>query len=366
MKYIDLRNKNLTSIPDNIDLDVEYLDVSFNSLSILPDNFERYQNLKFLFLSNNNFIKIPKIISTMKNLFMVSFRNNQLVEIDYIPQNVEWLILTNNCINKIVKLGHLLNLRKLMLSGNMLASLPDDIIKCQKLELLRISNNQFKEVPHCIFELNNLAWISMANNPCFPLPELNSGKEFINKKDIKYIETIGEGTSGIVYSSIFKDNEVAVKKYKGKMTSDGFSTNEMYILSSIKSHINLIEVLGYLYGENEDDIEGIIMPLFKEYKQVGLPPTFETITRDFYENKINDPGYIMEQIENVVNHLHKNNTIHGDLYAHNIIYNTYKKHSVLTDFGASFVVTDKDLLDKFIKIENRALNIFKTELLKMI
>ena len=62
MKYIDLRNKELTTFPDNIDIDVEYLDLSSNSLSSLPDNLSSYQNLKILFISNNNFTKIPKIL----------------------------------------------------------------------------------------------------------------------------------------------------------------------------------------------------------------------------------------------------------------------------------------------------------------
>ena len=365
MNYIDFRNKNLTSIPDNIDLNVEYLDLSFNSLSTLPENFECYKNLKILFLSNNNFTEIPIIISKMKNLFMLSFRNNKIVEVDYMPENIEWLILTNNYINKIVKIGHLLNLKKLMLSGNMLKSLPSDIIECKQIELIRLSNNQFNSVPICIFELNNLAWISMANNPCFPLPKLNNDKQFIKKINVKHIEKIGEGTSGIVHRSVFQNTEVAIKIYKGKMTSDGLSTNEIYTLSSIKPHINLIEVLGYLYGENEEDIEGLVMSLFNNYNPIGEPPSFETITRDLYKIKIINPEYIIEQIENVVNHLHKNNIIHGDIYAHNIIYNTYKKHSVLTDFGASFIVSSKDLLNKFIIIENRALNILKNELIKM-
>ena len=362
MKYIDLKNKNLTSLPNNIDLNVEFLDLSFNSLSSLPDNFECYQNIKILFLSNNNFSEIPKIISKMKNLFMISFRNNQIVKVDNIPESVEWLILTNNIINEVVSFGHLLKLRKLMLSGNMLKSLPNDIVKCQKIELIRLSNNQFNSVPQCIFELNNLAWISMANNPCFPLPKLNNDKIYIEQKNVEYIDKIGEGASGIVYKSIIKKEDVAIKKYKGKMTSDGLSTNEIFILSSIGTHYNLIDVIGYLYDEKKENINGIIMKLFEDYNPIGLPPTFDTVTRDLYDKKIINSKHIIEQIESVVNHLHTNNIIHGDLYAHNIIYNIFKNHTVLTDFGASFIIKDKDLLNKFILIERRALNILKNEL----
>jgi len=244
----------------------------------------------------------------------------------------------------------------------MLNTLPKDIVNCQKIELLRLSNNQFSRVPEYIFELNNLAWISMANNPCFPLPDLNKDKVYTNIKLIENISQIGEGSAGKVYKSIFNNEEVAVKHYKSKMTSDGLSTNEMYILSSIKKHKNLIEIIGYTYDNTKEDINGIIMPLFDNYNSVGLPPSFETITRDVYNEEIINPEYIIQQIEKATNHLHKNSIIHGDLYSHNIIYNREKQHAVLTDLGASFKVIDKNLLDKFITIEQRALTIFKNEL----
>jgi len=366
MKYIDLRNKNLTSIPNNIDIDIEYLDLSYNCLSTLPENFELFQKLKILFLSNNNFIRIPNVISKLKNLVMLSFRNNNLIEVDNIPNTINWLILTNNSIKQIVSLGHLYELRKLMLSGNLLNSLPNDIINCQNLELIRLSNNKFEEVPKCIFKLNNLAWISMANNPCFPLPNLPDNINFLDKNNVEYKEKIGEGTSGLVYKSTYNNSDVAMKIYKNIMTSDGLATNEIYILSSLKPHNNLINIIGLLYEQDKLNIQGMIMKLFNNYKQLGNPPTFETITRDVYENNseiyTNNNIYLFNQIEYAINYLHQNNIIHGDLYAHNIIYNKLNDHPVLTDFGASFVILDKELLNEFIKIEKRALNILKNEL----
>ena len=368
MKYIDFRNKKLTSLPDNIDIDVEYLDLSYNCLSILPETFELFQKLKILFLSNNNFIKIPNVISKLKNIEIISFRNNHLIEVDNIPNTVNWLILTSNSIEKITNLGHLCNLRKLMLSGNLLNSLPNDIINCQKIELIRLSNNKFEEVPKCIFELNNLAWISMANNPCFPLPKIPDNMHFLDKKNGLLKEKIGEGTSGIVYKSIFNNSEVAMKTYKNKMTSDGLATNEIYILSTINPHDNLINIIGLLYEQDKTNIQGMIMPLFNDYKQLGNPPSFKTITRDVYENNIelsknnDNNNNLINQIDCAINYLHQNNIIHGDLYAHNIIYNKQNNHPVLTDFGASFIISDKILLDEFIKIEKRALNILKNEI----
>jgi len=366
MKYVDLRNKNLTSLPNDIDIDVEYLDLSFNCLSTLPETFELFQKLKILFFSNNNFVKIPNVISKLKNVEMISFRNNHLIEVDNIPNTIRWLILTSNHIKHIKSFGHLYELRKLMLSGNLLNSLPNDIINCQNLELIRLSNNKFEEVPKCIFKLNNLAWISMANNPCFPLPNLPDNINFLDKNNVEYKEKIGEGTSGLVYKSTYNNSDVAMKIYKNIMTSDGLATNEIYILSFLKPHNNLINIIGLLYEQDKLNIQGMIMKLFNNYKQLGNPPTFKTITRDVYENNseiyTNNNIYLFNQIECAVNYLHQNNIIHGDLYAHNIIYNKLNDHPVLTDFGASFVILDKELLNEFIKIEKRALNILNNEL----
>ena len=373
MKYIDLRNKNLIKLPDNIDIDVEYLDLSHNNLCLLPENFALFKNLKILFLSNNNFIKIPKVLLKLKNLFMLSFRNNNLIEVNNIPNSIKWLILTNNYIDKIDSLGHLIHLRKLMLSGNLLKLLPDDIEKCQEIELIRLSNNKFENVPIIIFKLNNLAWISMANNPCFSLPKLPSKIDLIKKNKLLLKEKIGEGTAGIVYKSSFNNCDVAVKHYKGLMTSDGLATNEIYNLCSIKPHNNLIEICGLLYENEKSNIQGCIMHLFNNYKQISFSPSFQTITRDIYNKNNNDDlkiienkNNIIQQIEDVLNYLHKNNIIHGDFYGHNIIYNKEKNHCVLTDFGASFIISDQSLLNEFIKIEKRAFSIFKNELLSKI
>jgi hypothetical protein len=248
-----------------------------------------------------------------------------------------------------------------MLSCNLLNSLPNDIINCQKIELIRLSNNKFEEVPKCIFELNNLAWISMANNPCFPLTKLHDNMHFLDKNNVLLEEKIGEGTSGIVYKSIFNNSDVAMKIYKNVITSDGLATNEIYVLSTINPHDNLINIIGLLYEQDKTNIQGMIMPLFNDYKQLGNPPTFETITRDVYENNLeicknNNNCNLFNQIECAINYLHQNNIIHGDLYAHNIIYNKQNNHPVLTDFGASFLISDKKILDKFIKIEKRVIN----------
>ena len=57
---------------------IEVLDMSFNQLSTLPDDFGRFKNLKILFLSNNQFDHVPPVISQCPKLEMIGFKSNQI------------------------------------------------------------------------------------------------------------------------------------------------------------------------------------------------------------------------------------------------------------------------------------------------
>jgi Leucine-rich repeat (LRR) protein len=374
MKSIDLSNKQLDECPSNIDKDVEFLDLSFNNLTNLPSYFESFSKLKILFLSDNKFEKIPDVIMTLPSLTMLSLRNNQLIVLENVPSTVNWLILTNNKLDSIDTIGSLPNLKKLMLAGNNLSYLPDSLLHCQVLELIRLSDNNLSELPKVLFNLTSLMWISMANNPCLKNNTINY--ETTNQIDIEIIEQkeiIGQGASGIVKKAIHKKKQVAIKLYKNTMTSDGNSMNEIEILTSLKAHTNLSGILGLLYENQKENIIGIgkkivgaMMPLYEDYKPLGLPPSLDTITRDVYTTKwsfSNDnKEFIVRQLNDVVSFLHTNRIIHGDLYAHNIIIDKQTNHIILTDFGASFCVYEKSVLDYFIIIENKSLIILIEEI----
>lgn len=77
---------------------------------------------------------------------MLSFKANRL---SYIPEDalspsIGWLILSDNLLTELPKsIGKLTGLRKCMLAGNQLTSLPKEFGEgCINLELIRLADNK--------------------------------------------------------------------------------------------------------------------------------------------------------------------------------------------------------------------------------
>ena len=324
---------------------LEVLDLSNNNFSELPEDFECLQNLKILFLSENKFKLFPKILSKCKNLDIIGFKSNEIsyLEEECLPPNLRWLILTNNKISNLPKsIGNCKNLQKLMLAGNYLTTLPDTMIHCKNLELLRISANRLNELPNWIFDLPKLSWLAFASNPC--LPKLENTRQVTKYvfQDFKLEKLIGEGASGSIYevkTANTNNPHVAVKIFKGEITSDGFPEDEMSACLQAGIHPNLTNVLGEF---RDKDKQGLVLELISEnYKKLGYPPNFDTCTRDTFPENISFSIpkilQILLSISAAMTHLHQHGILHGDLYAHNILVEDTNFHTILGDFGAATI-----------------------------
>ena len=62
---------------------LEFLDLSNNHLSQLPEDFGNFKKLKILFISNNKFKVFPKVIANCPSLTMIGLRSNQMDEIPF-------------------------------------------------------------------------------------------------------------------------------------------------------------------------------------------------------------------------------------------------------------------------------------------
>jgi serine/threonine protein kinase len=85
---------------------------------------------------------------------------------------------------------------------------------------------------------------------------------------------------------------------------------------------------------------GLVLALISsEYYTLGLPPSFETVTRDTYHpGQVFLPNFVLETLSGVASlasHLHLKHISHGDLYAHNIMVHNSSGFSLLGDFGAA-------------------------------
>lgn len=381
----------LTQFPKEI-LDLaetlEILDLSGNALSTLPDDFTRLYRLRVLFMSNNWFERMPEVLGRCPNLSMVGFRANGMRELpaESLPPKLRWLILTDNALESLpAELGKRPALQKLMVAGNRLTTLPRELSACHNLQLLRIAANRFEVLPEWLLTLPRLSWLSYSGNP---LCEALEGKALaqtpvpkVSWSVLQLGPKLGEGASGVIYRAGLDgaaagvigvaETEVAVKLFKGTLTSDGLPQSEMAACISAGAHPNLIQVLGKVSGHPQG-VEGLVMSLVNPaYKNLAGPPSFETCTRDVYADDLRfsaqDVVKIAKGVAGLAAQLHARGLMHGDLYAHNTLLGP-DAHALIGDFGAaSFVdVADRKTAEALERLEVRAYGCLLEELLERV
>lgn len=328
---------------------LEVLDLSNNQLDSLPDDFGRLKHLKILFLSNNLFESLPVQMADCPELEMIGFKANRIkrVEEGALPKKTRWLILTDNLIERLPdSMGELYRLKKLALAGNRLTSLPASMADCQNLELVRLSANQLTSLPDWLFQLPKLSWLAFAGNPLGEsVVDQKSEMQHVSMTDIELGHQIGEGASGVISRAKWINQpaslkgsalDIAVKVFKGEVTSDGYPRDELANCLKAGEHRNLIKVVAQI---TEVDQLALVMELIPDtFYNLGLPPSLITCTRDTFNEGTQysaaEIAKVAIQMADMLAHLHQNGVSHGDVYAHNTMID--ENASVLFgDFGAA-------------------------------
>lgn len=338
---------------------LEILDLSNNKLSELPDDFDRLQNLRILFLTSNAFTAIPAILARCPKLEMISFKSNKLTQFDedVLPLDTRWLILTDNQLTGLPdSMGKLHRLQKLALAGNCLTQLPESMAQCKNLELARLSANQFSEMPDWLFAMPKLAWLAFSGNEFNRVAEDSEVILSVPEVPLANIclgDVLGEGASGLIYqgdwieqpaSLLGTDKTVAVKIFKGTVTSDGYAQDELDCCLTVGEHENLIKVVAQLDQSHQErqDAEkrlGLVMELIPHtFSNLGLPPSLQSCTRDtFNEGTVFEFDIIAKvavQMAKTMAFLYSKGISHGDMYAHNTMINQ-QGDMLFGDFGAA-------------------------------
>jgi len=351
---------------------LEILDLSGNALTALPDDLPRLHKLRILFCSDNPFTDLPAVIGQCAALEMVGFKANRIASVPAaaLPPNLRWLILTDSRIAELPpEIGRCSHLQKLMLAGNRLQSLPPTMANCTRLELLRISANQLSALPEWLLSLPKLSWLAFAGNPFCADAAAPADVSRIHWDDLQVSHPLGEGASGVIHQAQWQSQPVALKLFKGAVTSDGLPLNEMHACMTAGAHPHLIPVLGKLEA-HPDDAHGLVMALIDDsFRNLAGPPSLDSCTRDVYpaaaEFDLESVVRIARGIAAAAEHLHAQGIMHGDLYAHNILHGA-DGHPLLGDFGAaSFVAAeDRATAEALQRIEVRAFACLLEELLE--
>lgn len=354
---------------------LEILDLSGGGLRALPHDMGRLRKLRALFCSGNRFELLPPALGNCVSLSQIGFRATGLREIpdELLPPLLRWLTLTDNRIDRLPDaLGERPHLQKLMLAGNRLQNLPARLANAELLELIRLSANRFEILPHWLPELPRLAWISWAGNPVErQLSPCTTA--LVPWIDLDIHERLGEGASGHVHRALWRPDNggrsraVALKLFKGAMTSDGLPEREMAACLAAGEHPNLTAALGRVL-DHPDGADALLMPLLPgHWRVLAGPPSAASCSRDVY-----DPGLritpsslhrIARGVATAAAHLHARDLLHGDLYAHNILWDGRAGEATLSDFGAACVLPTGEDGDAWRRIEVRAWGLLLGELL---
>lgn len=378
-------SENLTVFPPEIlslKETLEVLDLTGNQLSALPDELAECKKLRIIFCSENNFTELPEVLGCCPALSMVGFKANRIATVPAasLPAQLRWLILTDNVIEQLPdELGQCYALQKLMLAGNRLTELPLSLANCQRLELLRIAANQLTEFPAWLLSLPRLAWLAYSGNPFCETWEQEAGRATVVTdipwRELTLGELLGQGASGVIHQAQWRpDGEaprtLAVKLFKGAVTSDGLPGAEMTASMAAGQHPALIKVQGRV-SDHPSGIPALVMELIApDLQNLAGPPSLASCTRDVYpaELRLRLPAALTMawRIASAAAHLHRLGVMHGDLYGHNILHDG-QGAALLGDFGAAsfYPVSDTTLASRLTRLEVRAFGCLLEELLAL-
>jgi serine/threonine protein kinase len=341
--------------------------VSSCSFSSFDGWIEHFKNIEVLFASNMPIKSMPDLTGCtrlrmvgMKSCGMSEWREGRL------PKSVEAVTLTDNNLKllpeKIAR--ELPALKKLMLTGNRLDTLPKDFQELQRLEILRLSNNSFTAFPEQLRDLPQLRWYVDSGNP-YNNSEFNLKSMItINENELTIGKIIGKSSKNSVQITQYNGGMYAYKKFGPGMTTDGTPESEVAAMMQAKHCKSIVRLIVPVVNE-DGELSGMLMEYIDDsYKPLAKPPDFETFTRDIYPEDMELSKEFVKKcissVQQAVSDLHSKNIAHGDIYAHNILVDE-DGDAILVDFGSAteFYESLRDFWDA---VEHRAVHTLKDEL----
>ncbi|XP_036621371.1 p53-induced death domain-containing protein 1 isoform X2 [Trichosurus vulpecula] len=167
---------SLTSLPPYLsDLaHLVHLDLSFNSLRVLPACIPQMTGLDALLLSHNLLERLPEALGALRALTFLSVSSNCLKALPLGMARLtalQRLDLSENCLEAVPEeMGTLSSLTELNLASNRLQSLPDSLANLQYLRLLLLPSNLLVSIPPGLARLPLLTRLDLRDNRLRAVP----------------------------------------------------------------------------------------------------------------------------------------------------------------------------------------------------
>ena len=308
---------------------VKSLNLSYNSLKLLPFEIGHLITITNLDLSNNQLLTLPPEIGNLINITKLNLSNNQLLTFPseiFNLINITNLDLSNNQLSELpLEIFNLINITNLDLSNNQLLTLPSEIFNLINITKLNLSNNQIDKISSKIGKLINLTQLNLSNNQILTLPskisklvnltefickyEYDSNineSDYINFDDIdindydNHIEILDKFTHLDLHLEDFED-------YYYNKVEDEYSDQESYYAANPKDayyravvyswdntwenfYQNNNEYKAEIWNDNYiNEYEADIYDAIKEYKK-------EFFNNGYYINKINSKIFTLPNI----------------------------------------------------------------------
>eukprot|EP01119_Soliformovum_irregulare_P012942 TRINITY_DN3396_c1_g1_i2.p1 TRINITY_DN3396_c1_g1~~TRINITY_DN3396_c1_g1_i2.p1 ORF type:complete len:719 (-),score=245.60 TRINITY_DN3396_c1_g1_i2:239-2395(-) len=179
LEQIFLFNNRLLTIPVRdlcIFTNLSSLDLSFNGLRVIPDEFSRLVHLKALVLSGNLIEDLPESLLNLTELESFKASINNIKKFPHFLLSLPCLAEINLAFNQISEwdtsspIIESCALTTLSLEENQLQCIPDGIKALKNLKSLRMRDNNIKSISDEIGTLDNLIVLELKENNIKTLP----------------------------------------------------------------------------------------------------------------------------------------------------------------------------------------------------
>ncbi|CAK7200849.1 hypothetical protein SEUCBS139899_003548 [Sporothrix eucalyptigena] len=376
LRWLILTDNLLSHIPTSIGrcARLEKCMLAGNQLASLPDTMADCKNLTLLRLAANKLESLPSWLLTMPKLAFLSFAGNPCSSSSSKSDSTSSDPTSNSSLPQVdwnqIEIHH-------MLGEGASGIISKGTIRNGNSS--RGSNSALNSRGPSGFNTPSLSGTST------PAVSVSGASVFSTATSLSTLSatTSASARQSTPSLSLSPSTPVAVKIFRGALTSDGTPYDEMAACLAAGQHVNLVQVHGQIrWGEDEDEAEekkdvenkaspfrgGLIMELIPlQYRVLGNPPSFDSCTRDCFDN--NDSRLpataglaILSGVASAAAHLHERGISHGDLYAHNILVapgaadaskasKDDSTHAILSDFGAATLYRSDDESNVLVGLE---------------